>query len=256
MLGAAGDVIRLTGESTISWAEFNLDWYLHAYPEVRMAVCPDDSAAVLQYYLITGQQIGHSPNPYFDETWYLQQCSEAAEAKRAWEERLGENVTVFVTSSATRQGLDELATELLRRVPVRDAVVEEELEDVAELAEHRVFKPAARRGFLVSRVEDGLFRVEGDAVDRLIARHDLDNEDALIHVEGRLRRMGVMRALEAAGFEPGDDVEIAGIVFELVRHRRHEAVGDAGPGEDSTGLVGGHGLHSRRPDVDAYRDRT
>jgi GTPase len=24
-----------------------------------------------------------------------------------------------------------------------------------------------------------------------------------------------MRALEAAGFEPGDDVEIAGVVFEL-----------------------------------------
>jgi carbamate kinase len=37
----------------------------------------------------------------------------------------------------------------------------------------------------------------------------------LTDVEGRLRRMGVIRALEAAGFEPGDDVEIAGIVFEL-----------------------------------------
>jgi GTP-binding protein len=78
-----------------------------------------------------------------------------------------------------------------------------------------VFRPAARRGFKVNRVDDGLFRVEGEAVDRLIARHDLDNEDALIHVEGRLRRMGVIRALEAAGFQPGDDVEIAGVVFEL-----------------------------------------
>src|SRR4051795_10430959 len=137
-------------------------------------------------------------------------------ARAAWQERLGGDVPVFVTSSATRQGLEELATELLRRVPVRgDMAGEEDLEDVAELAEHRVFKPAARRGFRVARVDDGLFRVEGDAVDRLIARHDLDNEDALIHVEGRLRRMGVMRALEAAGFEPGDDVEIAGIVFEL-----------------------------------------
>ena len=35
------------------------------------------------------------------------------------------------------------------------------------------------------------------------------------YVEDRLRTMGVIRALEAAGFEPGDDVEIAGIVFEL-----------------------------------------
>ena len=27
--------------------------------------------------------------------------------------------------------------------------------------------------------------------------------------------MGVIAALEAEGFEPGDDVEIAGVVFEL-----------------------------------------
>jgi GTP-binding protein len=140
---------------------------------------------------------------------------EADTARAAWAARLGEDVPVFVTSSATRQGLDELATELLRRVPVRPAAPVQEAADVAELAEHRVFKPAARRGFRVERVQDGLFRVSGEAVDRLIARHDLDNEDALLHVEGRLRRMGVIRALESAGFEPGDDVEIAGVVFEL-----------------------------------------
>ena len=32
---------------------------------------------------------------------------------------------------------------------------------------------------------------------------------------GNFSTSGVMRALEAAGFEPGDDVEIAGTVFEL-----------------------------------------
>jgi GTPase len=143
-------------------------------------------------------------------------ADEVAEAAREeWARRLGADVPVFITSSATRQGLDDLTTELLRRVPVREAAPLEDLEEVGELAEHRVFKPAARRGFKVAHVQDGLFRVEGEAVDRLIARHDLDNEDALIHVEGRLRRMGVMRALEAAGFQPGDDVEIAGVVFEL-----------------------------------------
>ncbi len=35
------------------------------------------------------------------------------------------------------------------------------------------------------------------------------------HVEHRLRRMGVIAALDAAGFTAGDDVEIAGILFEL-----------------------------------------
>src|SRR6478672_3262120 len=84
---------------------------------------------------------------------------EEAEAARArWQVRLGEDVPVFVTSSATRQGLNELATELLRRVPVREVGAPDDLEDVGELAEHRVFRPAARRGFKVNRVEDGLFR--------------------------------------------------------------------------------------------------
>ena len=46
-------------------------------------------------------------------------------------------------------------------------------------------------------------------------RFDLENEEALAHVEHRLTRMGVIQALEDEGFEPGDDVEIAGVVFEL-----------------------------------------
>ncbi len=37
----------------------------------------------------------------------------------------------------------------------------------------------------------------------------------MAHVEHRLIRLGVIQALEDEGFEPGDDVEIAGVVFEL-----------------------------------------
>jgi GTP-binding protein len=136
---------------------------------------------------------------------------EADAAAEAWRARV--DAPVLVTSSATRQGLDELARELLRRVPVQDAVPEAAGED--EVAEFQVFRPAARRTFEVERVGDGAFRVSGEAVDRLIARHDLENDEALAHVEHRLRRLGVISALEAHGFEPGDDVEIGGVVFEL-----------------------------------------
>jgi Obg family GTPase CgtA-like protein len=62
---------------------------------------------------------------------------------------------------------------------------------------------------------DGTWIVYGESVERLIARWDLDNEEAQAHVERRLARMGVIAALERAGFEPGDDVEIGGTVFEL-----------------------------------------
>jgi GTPase len=134
---------------------------------------------------------------------------DAAAAATGWEERLG--VPVLVTSAATGAGLDVLARELLRRVPLAEPAEAGE----NEVAAFKVFRPASDREFEVEKVGDGEFRVTGAAVDRLIARHDLENEEALAHVEHRLRRMGVISALESKGFEPGDDVELGGVVFEL-----------------------------------------
>jgi GTP-binding protein len=136
----------------------------------------------------------------------------AEAAAEEWRER--EGVPVLVTSSATGQGLDDLALELLRRVPVEEPPADgPPAED--DVAEYRLFRPAAAREFDVHKVGDRHFAVTGEPVDRLIGRHDLENEEALAHIEHRLRRMGVIAALERAGFEPGDDVEIGGVVFEL-----------------------------------------
>jgi GTP-binding protein len=127
-------------------------------------------------------------------------------------------VPVILTSSVTRQGLDELARAMLRTVPIKESP-DEEAEQLPgldnELAEHRVFRPAAERAYSVERVGPGSFRVSGRGIERLVARYDLDNEDALAHLERRLRGIGVIDALEASGFQAGDDVEIAGVAFEL-----------------------------------------
>ena len=138
----------------------------------------------------------------------------AARPREEWElPDPAAEVPVLITSSATGLGLDELARELFRRVPVASAAAPVELPGESALAEHKVFRPASQ-GFSVER--DGeLFRVSGPRVERLLARHDLENEEALAHVEKTLHRMGVVRELEALGFESGDDVEIAGVVFEL-----------------------------------------
>ena len=138
--------------------------------------------------------------------------AQAAEAVRAWRGRLGEDVPVIVTSSATGQGLDELAGLLFERVPVAPAAGAAPGEP---LAEHRTFRPAPRRGFHVERSGPGAFRVVGEGIERLLARYDPDNEEAMAYLEHRLTRIGVIRALTDAGFEPGDDVEIGGVVFEL-----------------------------------------
>jgi GTP-binding protein len=143
----------------------------------------------------------------------------AERARRDWAERLGDEIPVIVTSSATRIGLDELTREVLRRIPVEhgepEAAAEPQLEPARELAEHRVYRPRAPRAYDVERIGAGSYRVSGAAVERLVARYDLDNEDALAHLERRLKGIGVLSALAAEGFEAGDDVEIAGIAFEL-----------------------------------------
>jgi len=138
----------------------------------------------------------------------------AQDAARAWRGRLGEDVPVIVTSSATGRGLDELVGLLFERVPVAPAAALPEA-GAEVLAEHRMFRPAPRRGFRVEQTGPGTFRVVGEGIERLLARYDPDNEEAMAYLEHRLTRIGVIRALQDAGFEPGDDVEIGGIVFEL-----------------------------------------
>jgi GTPase len=139
-------------------------------------------------------------------------AEDARAAVAEWSGRLGLDA-VFATSAATGAGLDELAAAIFDRVPA-------EASDVAEAppetpATHRVYRPGRADSFRIERTSSGAFRVEGGGIERLIGRHDLDNDEALRYVEERLRALGVIKALEAAGFEPGDDVEIGGTVFEL-----------------------------------------
>ena len=140
-------------------------------------------------------------------------ADDAERTAAAWREREPGLLAVVVTSAATGEGLDELALVLTRNVP--EHAVEPVAEDESPIAEHKVYRPADDAGYRVERGPEGVLRVVGPAVERLLARHDVENEEALRYLEGRLRKMGVIRALEQAGFKPGDDVELAGTVFEL-----------------------------------------
>jgi GTPase len=184
------------------------------------------------------------------------------ESVAEWQRKLGSEVPVIATSSATGAGLSQLASELLRRLPeipaareaqpaqgpqsaagtqpapeapaAAEAIVPAPLSASSaaaasagraphssgpapseQLAEHMVFRPAAQTGFRVERLRPGSFAVRGKGIERLLARYDTDNEDAMAYVEGRLRSIGVLKALEEHGFQPGDEVEIAGVRFEL-----------------------------------------
>jgi GTPase len=129
-----------------------------------------------------------------------------------WRERHGlAAAAVLGISSATGVGLDELVRAIFEALPEEPAPAKPGEFEV----EHRVYRPGEEQGFEVVPEGDGRFRVTGRGIELLIARHDLDNPEALDYLEGRLREIGVIAALQRVGFEPGDEVVVGEIEFEV-----------------------------------------
>jgi GTPase len=148
----------------------------------------------------------------------LLEAGRVEEAIEDWKKLLGDGVLgVLSVSAATGEGLDDLRRLIFSELP--DATSTPASPGQAPSgefeAEHRVYRPAGEGGYSVEREEDGAFRILGRGVELLFERHDLANEEALAYLERRLNEIGVVAALRAAGFEPGDDVRVGEHEFEL-----------------------------------------
>ena len=158
-------------------------------------------------------------------------AGEVEAALEAWRARFGAEVLgVVAVSSATGEGLEELRAAILGAVPEEQQALKEagpggvaagaagvasgEAGGTRFEAEHITYRPDAEQGFEVE-AEDGAYRVRGRGIEVLVRRHDLANPEALAYLEQRLREIGVLRELERAGFEPGDEVRIGEQAFEL-----------------------------------------
>ncbi|HLX87018.1 MAG TPA: Obg family GTPase CgtA, partial [Acidimicrobiales bacterium] len=110
-------------------------------------------------------------------------------------------------SAATGSGVDEVVGKLAAMVAeARRAEPEAEGSTV-------VLRPAGE-GVEVTRADDGSFVVHGRAALRAVALSDLTDEDAQAYMAGRLRRLGVDRALVRAGAREGDTVHLGALTFE------------------------------------------
>jgi len=112
----------------------------------------------------------------------------------------------LVVSAATRQGLDRFLGRL-------GTLVDEARAAEPEPEPFVVFRPA-EEGFIVSRDDDGAWRVSGRSAERVVAMADLTNEEAIEYVQQRLRRMGVERELARAGAREGDIVRLGPVELE------------------------------------------
>jgi GTP-binding protein len=141
----------------------------------------------------------------------------ADELVAEWSERLGDGVLgVLAVSAVDGAGVDRLQRAILAAVPEGEADRPRPEAEAEFEAEHIVYRPQGEQGFDVQRADDGVFEVRGRGIELLVARHDLENQEALAYLEQRLGEIGVVSALRSAGFEPGDEVRIGELAFELL----------------------------------------
>jgi GTP-binding protein len=111
-------------------------------------------------------------------------------------------------SAVTGDGIPELVGAL------GELVTEARAEAAAAGRDTFVIHRPVPEGVVVERGGDGAFEVRGRPALRAVALSDLGNAAALAYAQGRLRRLGVDKALSRAGARSGDRVRIGAFEFE------------------------------------------
>ena len=128
---------------------------------------------------------------------------------------------VLSGSAVTGAGMDALRHRMAALVSLvrRERRAEEQAD---EIMARPVLRPVGTNDEVqVSRTDSG-WRVRSDRVERWVVMTDLENEEAVAYLQGRMVRAGVEQALADAGAQRGDEVEIAGAVFDFEPERRDD----------------------------------
>lgn len=128
------------------------------------------------------------------------------------EEFESEGIKVFPISAVARKGVQELLyhiDEVLKAMPQEHIVYEQEyfLERV-----EKVLEPIT-----VSKEDEGVFRVEGSRVERMLGYTNIDDEKGFIFFQNFLETEGILAELEALGIEEGDTVKMYYLEFDYYK---------------------------------------
>ncbi|MCA1571609.1 MAG: GTPase ObgE [Actinomycetota bacterium] len=109
-------------------------------------------------------------------------------------------------SAVTGAGVDALLYELVATVSAARADAPHPLSYVRTVVRDEPITVAR---------EGPAWRVRGRRPERAVATTDMDNDDAVVRLQRRLRSMGVERSLDRAGAKEGDEVWIGSVSFEF-----------------------------------------
>ncbi|HLV99892.1 MAG TPA: GTPase ObgE [Ktedonobacterales bacterium] len=135
------------------------------------------------------------------------------EAQERWEavrQRAEEaGLPVFAISAVTRQGVNELLYFTANRLRELQAEARVEAER-SPIPAGPVLRPEPEDAFSISH-EQGIYVVRGKRVERMVVMTDQESDEGMARLEHTLQRLGVTKALEEAGVQPGDTVRFGGV---------------------------------------------
>ncbi|MDR3037204.1 MAG: Obg family GTPase CgtA, partial [Coriobacteriales bacterium] len=119
---------------------------------------------------------------------------------------------IHCVSAVTGAGIDGLIAATAQKVfELRSAVAIEPSVQYGQVWEHQ--RRVRDQHFEVRNLGGHVFTVEGKAVERMVIQTEWDNEEAIAFLQRRLERMGVEKALAAAGARTGDEIRILNRAF-------------------------------------------
>lgn len=119
-----------------------------------------------------------------------------------------EKLKIFKVSAATGEGLKELfkyVSDIIKTLPK---------EDILDGEERVVYTLEEDKDEFEVIKENGEFIVKGPAVDRLMGRVNLEDNESLYYFQKTLRNLGIDNALKASGAKEGDTVRFNDWEFE------------------------------------------
>jgi GTP-binding protein len=137
------------------------------------------------------------------------------EARAAWPEfartRDRHTTAALAISAETGEGLDALRSRISEMLPSAEAMAEPR--EPAGVVVHRL-DGGAGDAFSVVRDADGIVRVRGRRIERIVAQTDFENEESAERFQRDLARLGIDAELRRAGVGEGDVVRIGSTELE------------------------------------------
>lgn len=117
------------------------------------------------------------------------------------------NLEIFKISAATGQGLKELlnrVAEKLKELPK---------EELIETEERVVYTLKEDKNEFSVRIEDGVYVVDGPAIEKLLGRVNMEDNESLYYFQKSIKTLGVEDRLKQMGIKEGDTVKF--IIWEF-----------------------------------------